>query len=72
MTQQQTPRVWVLEDAVVVEPPMECMERVRVVEAEPVAELLERAIPIMREWKHGNSQSILDAEALLRTLRGSS
>ncbi len=68
MTQQQTPRVWTLtkaEGAAFVTGPL--TESTRVVEAAPVAELLERVEKAIstRTMLH------VEVEALLRTLRGS-
>ncbi len=79
MTQQQTPRVWTLDIALIVPPadglPIKLIEAcgsgiasdetVVVIEAEPVAELLERTIPFMPH----EGTMIDEAQALLRTLR---
>jgi hypothetical protein len=67
------PRVWTMRQTFepglgwLVEGEMpECGDVVRVLEAEPVLDLLERARPILAEWKHGNSQSLLDVTAILQ------
>jgi hypothetical protein len=45
--------------------PLGRSELVEALEAEPVLDLLEHVRPILAEWKHGNSQSLLDVTALL-------
>jgi hypothetical protein len=70
------PRTWTLGqvpwcgDRDVSESPSQLLrgdDPVRVIELQPVLDLLEDARPIVAEWKHGNSQTLLDVEALLRS-----
>ncbi len=81
MTQQQTPRTWTLEgpmrpDGLVVirtpdAPVSSDHERTNVVEAEPVADLLERLRDLIHPGSPPKERARGEINALLHTLRGS-